>query len=157
MITKINPFVQIYEAFRGFTDPGAFYNLRKQSTGSKIVYSLIISILAALMICGFTIFQITTDKTLESTLAKLPEFSYLNGKFYCEQTYSVAAQDSYLILDSNVDKWDVSLLQQQAQGNTQKANKEFQKALDDSNVAEVMLLSNTNMVIYKNIPDSFLK
>lgn len=26
MITKINPFAQIYEAFRGFTEPGAFYH-----------------------------------------------------------------------------------------------------------------------------------
>ncbi len=155
MITKINPFAQIYEAFRGFTEPGAFYHLRRQSTGSKIVYSLIISILAALMICGFTVFQIITNKDFNNALTNMPEFSYLDGEFNCEKSYSIPSDRKYLILDSQVDKWDIDILAQQVQGNAQKGYQDFQTALDDSSINEIMLISKTNLVSYKKYTNQF--
>lgn len=155
MTTKINPFAQIYEAFRGFTDSNAFYHLRRQSTGSKIIYSLIISILAALMMCGFTVFQIITDKNFNNTLKTMPEFSYLDGEFNCEKSYSIPSDGKYLILDSQVDKWDMNILAQQVQGNAQKGSQDFQTALNDSNITEIMLISKTNLVSYKKYTNQF--
>lgn len=155
MITKINPFVQIYEALRGFTDPDAFYNLRKQSTGSKITFSLIISVLAALMVCGFTVFNIITDKKLESALTTLPDFSYVNGEFYCEQVYALPSENKYLILNSEIEKWDSAILQQQSLGNATQGYQDFQNALNDSSITEIILISKTNMVSYKKYTGQF--
>lgn len=155
MITKINPFAQIYEAIRGFTDPDAFYTLRKQSTGSKLAFSLIISVLAAFMICGFTVFHIITDKKLENTLTTLPAFSYVNGEFFCEQAYALPSQNKYLILNSEIEKWDSAILQQQALGNATQGYQDFQNALNDSNITEIMLISKTNMVSYKKYTGQF--
>lgn len=155
MITKINPFAQIYEAFRGFTDSDAFYHLRRQSTGSKIIYSLIISILAALMMCGFTVFQIITDKDFNNALTNMPEFSYLDGEFNCEKSYSIPSDGKYLVLDSQVDKWDTAILQQQVQGNAGKGYQDFQTALDDSSITEIMLVSKTNLISYKKYTGQF--
>lgn len=155
MNTKINPFAQIYEAFRGFTDPDAFYNLRKQSTGSKIVYSLIINVLAAIMICGFMVFTIITDKELENLLTTLPAFSYVNGELFCEQTYSLPVETRYLILDSEIEKWDSTILEQQALGTTKQGYEEFQTALDDPNTLEIMLISKTNLITYNKYSKQF--
>lgn len=155
MITKVNPFAQIYEALRGFTEPDAFYNLRKQSTGSKIAFSLIISVLAAFMICGFTVFNVITDKNLENFLTTLPAFSYVDGEFFCEQTYAIPSQNRYLILNSEIEKWDVATLEQQTLGNTKQGYQDFQNALNDSNITDVMLISKTNMVSYKKYTGQF--
>ncbi|MGN0154155.1 MAG: hypothetical protein ACI4A3_06870, partial [Lachnospiraceae bacterium] len=61
----------------------------------------------------------------------------------------------YLIVDSDVEKWDPAILQQQALGTSKKGYKEFQTALDDSNIREIMLISKTNMISYKKYTGQF--
>ena len=70
MYTKVNPFLQIIEAFKGVYSPESLYNLRKQSTGSKILYAIIVSILIAIIICGWGVFTINTDEELENVQAE---------------------------------------------------------------------------------------
>ena len=149
MIIKINPFAQIIEAFRGFSDTSAFFNLRKQSTGSKIAYSFIISILAGLLLCILTAFSINHDKDLESMIQAMPEFYYTNGTLTCEQSYDLPVQDKYLILDCSVPVWDEDILNQQINGTATTGYAAFQKGSDNPSTLEIMLISNTNIATYK--------
>lgn len=157
MYTKVNPFIQIIEAFKGFYSPESLYNLRKQSTGSKILYSIIIGILLAFIICGWAVFSINTDKELENELQQLPNFSYASGSFYFEEKVALAAEDSYLIIDTNQNKWELENLQQQAFGTTSNGYKVFQEALNDTSVTQVMMLSRTNIVTYKKYSGEFVE
>ena len=135
MNRKINPFAQIYEAFRGFTYTNAFYNLRRQSTGSKIAYSFIVSILTTVLLCGLYAIQITTNKELNQFLNSLPEFSYSNGEFYCENRYETAQDGTYLLVDTTQDKFGES---------------QVKSALSNSDITQIMLISRTNIVTYKH-------
>lgn len=157
MYTKVNPFLQIIEAFKGFYSPESLYNLRKQSTGSKIVYSIIVGILLAIIICGWAVFSINTDEEFENELQQLPNFSYASGSFYFEEEIALAAEDSYLIIDTDQNEWELETLQQQAFGTTSNGYKVFQEALNDTSVTQVMMLSRTNIVTYKKYSGEFVE
>ncbi len=157
MYTKVNPFIQIIEAFKGLYSPESLYNLRKQSTGSKILYSIMIGVLLAIIICGWSVFTINTDKELENGLQQLPNFSYASGCFYWEESVATAAEDSYLIINTNQTEWELEKLQQQAFGNTTNGYKVFQDALNDPNVTEVMMISMKNIVTYKKYSGEFVE
>lgn len=136
MTTKINPFVQIFEAFRGFTFTGAFYNLRKQSTGSKIAYSIIISIFTGLLLCALEAVSLITDKELNQFMNDLPEFYYSNGEFYCEDRFEESASGTYMLIDTS---------------QTQFTQNHIKSALTDSNITGVLLISKTNIITYKTL------
>lgn len=140
MTTKINPFIQIFEAFRGFVFSAALYNLRKQSTGSKIAYSVIISILTGLLICVLYAFTFVSDKELTQYMNDLPEFYYSNGEFYCEEKYEGYGVDSYILIDTS---------------QTQFTQEQVKTALTNSNKSEVLLLSKTNIIIYKSLTGEY--
>lgn len=140
MITKINPFAQIYEAFKGFTYSGSFYNLRKQSTGSKILYSIIISIITSLLLCGIYAVQFATDKTLNQFLNDLPEFTYVNGEFYCDSKYEDSANGTYILIDTTQNEYTQSHLQ---------------NIVQDSSIKQVMLISRTNIISYRSLTGEY--
>ncbi len=157
MYTKVNPFIQTIEAFKGFYSPESLYNLRKQSTGSKILYSIIIGILLAFIICGWVVLEINTDKEFENELQQLPNFSFASGSFYFEEEVALAADTSYLIIDTDQNEWELETLQQQAFGTTTNGYKVFQEALNDTSVTQVMLISRTNIVTYKKYSGEFIE
>jgi len=140
MITKINPFAQIYEAFRGFVFSDAFHNLRKQSTGSKIAYSVIISLLTGLLICALYAFTFVSDKELTQHMNDLPEFYYLDGEFYCEENFEATGTDSYILIDTS---------------QTQFTQEQAKTALTHSNKSEILLISKTNIIIYKSLTGEY--
>lgn len=155
MYFKVNPFIHGIEAFKGFYDPTALYNLRKQSTGSKILYSIIFSVLLALLVCIIGIVSINTDKDFEQTLEELPNFSYANGSFYFEEPVALPSQDSYMIIDTTQEEWDVEILQQQAYGTSKTGYKAFQDAIDNTSITQILMLSRTNIVSYKKYTGEF--
>ncbi|MDE6627117.1 MAG: DUF1189 domain-containing protein [Lachnospiraceae bacterium] len=134
MTTKINPFAQIYEAFKGFSFSDSFYNLRRQSTGSKILYSIIISILTSLVFCGLSAFKIASDKDLNQTLNDLPDFSYANGELYCAGQYDINQSGTYLLIDTNQNEF---------------TENHMRSILNDSSTSQALMLSKTNMVMYR--------
>ncbi|MBE5942098.1 MAG: DUF1189 domain-containing protein [Lachnospiraceae bacterium] len=157
MYTKVNPFLQIIEAFKGVYSPESLYNLRKQSTGGKILYAIIVSILIAIIVCGWVVFTINTDEELENQLLQLPNFSYASGSFYVEEEIVLAADNSYLIINTNQEKWDLATLKKQAFETSSGGYKEFQKALDNSNATQIMLISQTTMVTYEKNTGEFIE
>lgn len=140
MTTKINPFVQIFEAFRGFTVSGAFYNLRKQSTGSKIIYSLIISIFTGLLLCALEAVSLITDKELNQFMNDLPEFYYSNGEFYCEDAYESSDSGTYVLIDTS---------------QTQFTQNHVKAALTDSSITQVLLVGQNNIVSYRTFTGEY--
>ncbi len=140
MNTKINPFAQILEAFRGFTFSGSFYNLRRQSTGSKIVYSIIISIFTGLLLCALEAFSFSTDKEVTQFMNDLPEFYYSNGEFYCEDKFEESSSGTYMLIDTS---------------QTQFTQNHVKSALADSSITDVLLISKTNIITYKTLTGEY--
>lgn len=140
MNTKINPFAQILEAFRGFTFSGSFYNLRRQSTGSKIVYSIIISIFTGLLLCALEAFSFSTDKEVTQFMNDLPEFYYSNGEFYCEDKFEESSSGTYMLIDTS---------------QAQFTQNHVKSALTDSSITDVLLISKTNIITYKTLTGEY--
>lgn len=155
MYIKVNPFMQIIDAFSGLVKPDALYNLKKQTIASKLIYSIIIAILSTIMICGFTVLRINTNKAIEQFISGLPGFYYVNEEFYCDASYDTAAGNSYLILDSDQEVWDVNILNNQVYGTKTAGYKSFRTALENEDVIQVLLISKTNMVTYKKYTGQF--
>ncbi|MCM1497885.1 MAG: DUF1189 domain-containing protein [Clostridium sp.] len=134
MIKKINPFVQIYEAIKGFSFSDSFYNLRRQSTGSKILYAMIISVLTSLLLCYLFAFNIASDKELNQTLNDLPDFSYANGELYCAEQCNITEDETCILIDTTQNEYT-------------EAN--LRSMLNDSNFTQLLMMSKTNIVIYR--------
>ena len=58
MTEAYNPFVQIGKSFEGFAHSGVYYKLRKQSTGSKLLCALIVTLLLNLITFGISAFKL---------------------------------------------------------------------------------------------------
>lgn len=140
MTIKINPFTQIFEAFRSLVSSDALYNLRRQSTGSKIAYSAILSILTGLLVCGLSAFILSTNKVLTQFMNNLPEFYYLNGEFYCEDKFEECETNTYLLIDTS---------------QTQFTQDHVKSALTKPNISQVLLVSKTNIITYKSLTGEY--
>ena len=140
MTIKINPFAQIFEVFRSFVSPDTLYNLRRQSTGSKIAYSAIISILTGLLVCVLSAFIISTNKYLTQFMNNLPEFYYSNGEFYCEDRFEECETNTYVLIDTS---------------QTQFTQEHVKSALTKPNISQVLLVSKTNIITYKSLTGEY--
>lgn len=140
MTTKINPFAQILGAFQSFASSDALYDLRRQSTGSKMIYSVIISILTGLLVCSLTAFTLSTNKYITQFMESLPDFYYLDGEFHCEKKWEECADDTYVLVDTS---------------QTQFTKEHVKSALTKPNVSEVLLISQTNIITYKALTGEY--
>ena len=140
MTIKINPFAQIFEVFRSFVSSDTLYNLRRQSTGSKIAYSAIISILTGLLVCILSAFIISTNKSLTQFMNNLPEFYYSNGEFYCEDRFEECETNTYVLIDTS---------------QTQFTQEHVKSALTKPNISQVLLVSKTNIITYKSLTGEY--
>lgn len=155
MISKVNPFLQFFKAIKSFFSPKEFYELRKQSTGSKIAYVFIISIVASFLYWGISGNKLANSPSLETSLNQMPEFSYANGSLKCEQQYELTSNNSYLVIDTSVDHWNPDFINldspvtNETTGSPADINVYLNRALHIQNVNEIMLVSKNNVVMYE--------
>ena len=97
-----NPFVQIAKAYEGFVHSDVYYKLRRQSTKSKILCAIIVTILVNLISFGIRTAKLVTNKNLADTLNEMPDFSYDDGILSLDQKYESATSDTYISIDTDV-------------------------------------------------------
>lgn len=97
-----NPFVQIIKAYEGFVHSDVYYKLRRQSTKSKILCAIIVTILVNLISFGISTAKLANNKELADTLNEMPDFSYDDGILSLDQKYESATSDTYISVDTDV-------------------------------------------------------
>lgn len=152
MIEKMNPFKQIVEAMKAFTDTDIFYQLRKQSTGSKIVVALLTGILACLFTFILGGMKLAQDNVWKEMFGALPEFAYYNGQMVCEEKYDqpiADVSDVYVVVDTDVDAWVLPQYSNSTQG-VDITNK-VASITSNPEVDQILFISGYNLVLIRGI------
>ena len=102
MTEAYNPFVQIGKSFEGFAHSGVYYKLRRQSTGSKLLCALIVTLLLNLITFGISAVKLCSDKDLQKFVDEMPNFTYSNGTFSLDDRYETSTDSSYILIDTKV-------------------------------------------------------
>ncbi|MBR6222040.1 MAG: DUF1189 family protein [Lachnospiraceae bacterium] len=100
---KINPFMQIPTSFAGFAKQKLFIKLREQSTGSKMVYAIIMAILLSFISFFVVGLKLANDKELAKALNEMPNFSYADGELNVDTTANFASSGTVFFMDTNVE------------------------------------------------------
>lgn len=149
MIEKMNPFEQIVETMKAFTDTDIFYKLRKQSTGSKFLVALITSIIACLLTFMVGGFKLAQSKTWEEIIGAIPEFIYSNGQMSCEEKYDQLLINSYIMIDTDVDAWTMPQYDSTKQG--VDITSKVTSISSNPAVEQMMFISKYNIVLIRGV------
>ena len=153
MIEKMNPFKQIVETMKAFTDTDIFYSLRKQSTGSKFVVALLTSIIACLLTFILGGFKLAQNKIWDEIIDTLPGFAYSNGQMIFGEKYDHAVGDranAYVVVDTDVDTWAFPQYDSTIQG-TDVTNKVASIISSNPQIEGIIFVSKNNFILLNDI------
>lgn len=145
MIDTYNPFLQIIKSFEGFVHSDVYYKLRKQTTGSKIICALIVTILLNLITFGISATKLCTDKSLFDFIDSMPDFSYENGSFQVEKKYETTSSATYVLVDTSVPAY-YSINDNSGLIGAVNIDTLVKKISEKGNISEAMFLSETNAI-----------
>lgn len=152
MTEKMNPFEQIVETMKAFTDTDIFYKLRKQSSGSKFVVALITSIVACLFTFIVGGFKLSQNKAWAEIIDALPGFAYSNGEMIFGEKYDHAVGDGesvYVVVDTDVDTWAFPQYDNTVQG-TDVTNK-VASIVSNPQIEGIIFVSKKNFILLTDI------
>lgn len=152
MIEKMNPFEQIVETMKAFTDTDIFYKLRKQSTGSKFVVALLTSVIACLLTFILGGFKLAQSKVWDEMIGAIPDFTYSNGQMSLGEKYDQAMGDGanvYVVVDTDVDTWAFPQYDNTVQG-TDVTNK-VTSIVSNPQIEGIVFISKNNFILLTDI------
>ena len=145
MIETYNPFLQIIKSFEGFVRSEVYYKLRKQTTGSKILCALIVTVLLNLITFGISAAKLCTDKSLYDFIDSIPEFSYEKGSFQAEKKYETTSSGTYVLIDTSVPAY-YSIKDDTGFIDAVNIDSLVKKAGENNSIREAMFFSETNAI-----------
>ena len=148
MTDTYNPFVQIVKAFEGFVHSEVYYKLRKQSTKSKILCAIIVTILLNLISFGIRTVKLCNSKSIADFLNEIPNFSYSEGKLSVDGRFENTADDTYIVIDTDVSYYYSGTGGADYPGSVDIAP--LVKKLNESmtgNIGQAMFVSESNIIV----------
>ncbi len=148
MTETMNPFKQLCEAVKAFGDTPIFYKLRRQSTGSKILYAVIVSCIA----CAFTFlvqgWKISENRSLAEFIDDIPNFMYCEGQMFLDEKYEFAVEQYYVYADTDVASWNEP---GEVAGEGVDISSKLEQISKNNNIDEGFFISKTNLIQFKNL------
>lgn len=152
MITqKMNPFVQIIEAFKAFTFTDTYYRLRNQSAGSKIFAGLIMSVLVSFLTFIVGGIKFANEDGLAQTIDMIPDFAYSNGVMESQKKYDEQVEDVYVVLDTDINAWTLKGYSAPSIQGTDISDKYNRIVNNCTGVSQMMFMSRTNIALVKSV------
>ena len=152
MTETMNPFKQLGEAIKAFEDTYIFYKLRRQSTGSKILYALIVSCIA----CAFSFliggWKLSENRSIAEFIEEIPDFMYSEGNLLLDEKYEFAVEEYYVLADTDVMSWNVPGADSNLEGEAISAK--LAQISKNGSVNEGFFLSRTNLIRFDNLKSS---
>ena len=146
MTETYNPFVQIAKSFEGFAHSNVYYKLRRQSTGSKILCALIVTLLLNLITFGISAAKLAGDKDIEAFINDMPDFTYSNATFSLEKRYETTTSDTYVLIDTDVSYY-YNGTDDGGYINPVNVAPLLQNVTSKNNITQAMFISESNIVI----------
>ncbi len=136
MNERIGIFKQLGLTFWGIISPNQFNRLRNQGFFKKLAFILFISIITSFLSYGLLFFRLDHNPDFNNFISKLPAFSLDNGILTMPETYEYNNVATYIYADTSFSSFSTADM-----SNFLAQNPTY---------TEVLFLSQTNFVMYKN-------
>lgn len=147
MAETYNPFVQIGKAFEGFVHSEVYYRLRRQSTASKLLCAVIVTLILNLITFGISTLKLVSDKDISNFINDMPDFSYSNSTFTLAKRYETKTSDTYVIIDTDVSYYYSGSGDSSGYIDPVNVDSLVRQLSDQSGMQQAMFVSQSNMVM----------
>ena len=129
---KLNFFKQLWIAlFR----PDQYGSLITIGNGRMIGFVVLFSLLYSIVWMGSLMISLDLDAVAQILKEELPDFYLEDGELHLEEPYQVAAQNSFICADSEIEKFELS---------------DLEYIMDTTNYEGILLISRKNLLLYED-------